>query len=258
MITATEGNGSSVTFSPDGKGGYTAPSRVLATLTQNPDGTFALTRDKDQQRLVFTAPTTTTTGLLIDQIDRNGYTTALTYTNGLLSKVTDPAGRSLTFTFSGNHISSVADPVGRTVAYTYDTAGNLIAVQDVGGNVARYGYDQGTHLLRTITDPNGNILTLNYDPLGRVTAVTDPLGHTATMTYTANADGSQTTTMTDTRGSVTQEQYLNNELLSETRGVGTKQQATWSYTYDPATLGVASETDPTGTPPTAPTTAGAT
>jgi len=248
VITVTEGNGSSVTFSPDGSGGYQAPSRVLATLTRNADGTLTLIRNKDQQQLTYTAPTTTTVGHLIKQVDRNGYTTSLGYDgNGHLTTVTDPAGRSLMVSYNAaGRIASVSDPINRSVAFAYDASGNLTAVTDVGGGVTQFGYYPGTHLLNTITDPKGNVLTMAYDPSGRVTSVTDPLKHAATMSYVANADGTQTNTMTDTNGNVTVEQYLNNELLSKTDGYGTPQQTTWTYTYDPATLGVASVTDPNG------------
>jgi YD repeat-containing protein len=42
------------------------------------------------------------------------------------------------------------------------------------------------------------------------------------------------------------ESYSNGQLMSQTRGVGTPQAATWTYTYDPVTLGVATITDPNG------------
>ncbi len=248
VVTATEGNGSSVTFNPDGSGGYTAPGRVLAALARNADGTLTLTRDKDQQRLTFTAPTTTTVGPLVAQTDRNGYTTSLTYdASGRLTTITDPAGRALTVSYNpAGRIAGVSDPIGRTVSYAYDGSGNLTAVTDVGGGVTQFGYYPGTHLLQTLTDPNGNALTVAYDPSRRVTSVTDPLRQTASMGYAANSDGSQTTTITDTNSHVTVEHYMNNELLSLTKGYGTPQRATWTYTYDPATLGVASTTDPNG------------
>jgi len=41
-------------------------------------------------------------------------------------------------------------------------------------------------------------------------------------------------------------QYQDFELRSLTKGYGTAQQATWTYSYDPATRGIASETDPNG------------
>lgn len=246
-MTVTEETGSSVAFAPDGSGGYQAPSRVLATLSANGDGTYTFAR-QDQQTFTFTAPTTTTLGQLVKETDRNGYATTLGYdANGRLSTVTDPAGRALTLAYNGaGRIARVVDPIGRTVAFTYSAAGDLADATDVGGGTTHYTYDlAGTHRLLTMTDPKGGVANA-YDAAGRVTAQTDAMGRTTGFTYTANADGSQTTRITDPRGNVTVEQYMNNELLSLTKGYGTSQQATWTYTYDPATLGVASTTDPNG------------
>jgi len=67
-----------------------------------------------------------------------------------------------------------------------------------------------------------------------------------TFSYADNGGGSQTTTETDARGDVTTWNYQNLELVSVTHGVGTPQAATTSYTYDPATFGIASVTDPDG------------
>lgn len=50
VITATQGNGSSVTFAPNGAGGYKAAGGVLATLSVNGDGTLTLSgtdRERD-------------------------------------------------------------------------------------------------------------------------------------------------------------------------------------------------------------------
>ena len=52
--------------------------------------------------------------------------------------------------------------------------------------------------------------------------------------------------MTDPLGHVTTYDYSNLELNAVTQGAGTSQAATTSYTYDPATLGVTSVTDPNG------------
>lgn len=246
-MTITEETGSSVTFTPDGSGRYQAPSRVLATLVANADETYTFAR-QDQQKFTFTAPTTTTVGQLVKETDRNGYATTLGYANGELATVTDSAGRTLTFSYNGDgRIATIVDPIGRTVAFTYSTAGDLTYATDAGGGTTHYTYDPaGTHRLLTVTDPKGGVVTNVYDAAGRVTAQTDAMGRTTSFTYTANADGSQTTTITDPRGDVTVEQYMNNELLSLTKGYGMSQQATWTYTYDPATLGVASTTDPNG------------
>jgi YD repeat-containing protein len=87
-LTITHENGSTVTFAPYGLGGYTPPSRVLATLVKNGDGTYTLTRAQSQNRYSFNA-----SGQLAAETDRNGYVTSLAYNgSGQLTTVTDPAG----------------------------------------------------------------------------------------------------------------------------------------------------------------------
>jgi len=251
VITATQENGATATFTPMPSGGYQAPGRVLATLIANADGTLTLAR-KDQTRLTFTAPTPITPGVLLSETDRNNYTTALTYTNGLLSTVTDPSGRFLRFAYTGSHIKSITDPIGRTVVFTYDVAGNLTDAQDVAWGVTHFTYTPGmtstigAHLLLGMTDPNRGVLTNVYDTTARVIRQTDPLSRTTSFAYQVNPDLSRTTTITDPNGNITTETYQNNILQSSTKGNGTPQAASWSYTYDPDTLGVASATDPNG------------
>ncbi len=243
-VTVTEEGGTDVTFALSGTT-YQPPSRVLATLVNNGDGTLTFAR-RDQTHDTFSTPTTTTVGQLLSQTDRNGYTTTLGYTNGRLSTITDPAGRSLTLTYSGRHISGIADPIGRMVAFTYNTDGDLTEAADVGSGVTHFTYAPDTHLLTRMTDPRGGTVTNTYDSAGRVTAQTDAMGRTISFTYTLDAIGAQQTTITDGKGNVTVELFQSNLLLSRTKGYGTPQAATWTYTYDPGTLGVASETDPNG------------
>lgn len=89
-VTVHQENGSTVSFRPDGAGGYTAPPRVFATLVANADGTYTFTRTK---REVFTF---SGAGALVSVRDLNGYTTNLAYdAAGKLATVTDAAGRSL-------------------------------------------------------------------------------------------------------------------------------------------------------------------
>jgi YD repeat-containing protein len=85
------------------------------------------------------------------------------------------------------------------------------------------------------------VLTNTYDTLGRVTAQKDPAGRQTTYSYVAG-----TTTITDPKGSVTQEHFSNLELVAITRGLNTAQEATWKYTNEPVTLALTSVTDPNG------------
>ena len=86
-VTVTDEHGSQVTFIPTGDGTFTAPARVLASLSQAPDATYTFTRFQGGERYVFDS-----TGLLQKEIHRNGNTTTLTYVGGNLSKVTAASG----------------------------------------------------------------------------------------------------------------------------------------------------------------------
>jgi len=248
-VGVNEEGGATVVFSQTAPGVYQALSRVLATLVKNGDGTLTFAR-QDQEQFVFTVPTTTTTGQLVKEVDRNRYATALSYANGLLSTVIDPAGRQLNFAYYttapySSCISAITDPAGRGVNFFYDASGNLATAFDVNGGHTSFTYYPGTHLLQTMTDPNGDVLTNTYDPNGRVIAQSDALNRTTAFSYTTGSADTQTT-ITDPNGNVTVENYENNVLLSYAKGFGTSHAATWRYTRDPATLAVTAATDPNG------------
>ena len=232
-VTVNQEGGSSVSFTPS-PSGYTTNSRVLASLTLNPDGTFTFERP-DQIRYVFSSR-----GWLIKEIDRNGYVTTLGY-NGSdqLATITDPGGRALTINWTGSHISSITDTVSRGVSYFYDGNGNLDHVIDVGGGTTQFGYDSN-HLMTLFKDPKCQATTgcagvVNvFDGSGRVTRQTDSLGRVTTFSY---APGQ--TTITDPRGNVTIDNYNSNlQLTSETRGSGTSSAVTTFYQYDSVSGGM--------------------
>jgi len=114
-VTITEETGSQVTFTPT-PSGYQPPSRVIATLVKNADGSFTFTR-WDGEQFLFNAA-----GQLVQESDRNGYKTTLAYNSGgALGGVTDPAGRSLTFSYVGALLVSVTDVANRKVSFSYDS-----------------------------------------------------------------------------------------------------------------------------------------
>ena len=246
-ISVHEENGAAVQFAQSGST-YTPPTYIQATLVNNGDGTFTFQR-KNQIRYIFTAPTQTVAGQLQREVDRNGYATVLSYNaSNQLTAVTDPSGRALTLTYKpDNRIDTVTDPAGRHVTFTYDDAtGNQTDVTDTRGGNWHFGYDPN-HQLLTMRDPKSNTLTNVYDSQGRVISQAlppTPATHVTTFGYTANNDGTSTTTITDPNGNVTTERYSQNILLVRVLGVGTPQAATWHYGYDPVTLGVTSVVDP--------------
>ena len=240
--TVTQGGGASVTFAAQ-SGSFTAPSRVLASLAGNSDGTYTLTDTRTRVRYNFAAA-----GQLTSEVDRNGNTTTLMYTAGQLATVTDPAGRALMFTsVASRHVTKVVDPAGRTLNYHYDASGNLTAVSDVAGGTTGFAYDSN-NLLTAITDPRSGTTTNVYDPQGRVVHQTGPMGRATSFAFTGDpvtATGS-TTTITDPRGIATTHRYSQMQLLSVTRAAGTASASSWGYSYDPFTLGVVAVTDPNG------------
>jgi RHS repeat-associated protein len=240
--TITQENGSTVTFDNSG-GAYVTPPRVLATFVANSDGTYTFTRDSNNVQYVFSS-----SGQLEREIDRNGRITSLTYNGGgQLTTITDQAGRSLSLTYSGGRISQLTDPIGNATTFAYDSDGNLASTTDAGGRTWTFTYDSN-HLLLSIVDPRGGKTANTYDASNRVIKQVDPLGRTTTWSYSGDPTSSvgATTTITDPRGVQTSYAYSNLELTSVTRTVGTGAEATTTYTYDPATLGRTSTTDPNG------------
>lgn len=242
-ILVTLDDGSQIPAAPNGSGGFTLPPSADAVFQSNTDGTYTLT-EHATELLTFSAA-----GKLLSLRDLNGYQTTLAYNgSGQLETVTDTSGRSLSVTFGSNgFVSSVTDPLGRTTSYIYDSAGDLISTTDPMGRTWSFSYDEQHRMLK-MTDPHGGVVTNTYDSQSRVIAQTDPAGLTTTLAYTGDNFSSLggTTTITDTHGSVTIEQYDNGFMTQITKGAGTPQQGTWTYTYDPNTLGRTSTTDPKG------------
>jgi len=250
-VVVNQEDGSTVTFTEEPDGSYTAPPRVTATLVHNSNGSWTFVRHR-RDTFSFNS-----SGQLTAETDLNGYTTALAYNEkGQLSTVTDPAGRKLKFKWKKGHIVSVTDPMKRTVEYEYDSAGNLVSVIDVAGGETHFSYDS-QHRMLTMRLPNqapgvpgstGAVISNVYDEEGRVIEQTDQLGRTTKFAYSGEPLGEAggSVTITDPKGNVTLQTYQFGELTSETKGYGTPEAATWKFEYEQSTLGLASVTDPNG------------
>jgi RHS repeat-associated protein len=217
------GDGKTVTFAPNGSGGFTPQYGVFDTLTADAAG-YLLTR-KDRSRHRFDG-----TGRLVSIADRNGNTQTLTYTGSLLTQVTDTAGRPIAFTYDGGgRITRIIDPLGRIVSFGYDIDGNLAASNDPAGGVTIYTYD-ASHQLLTATDPRGNVFVTNaYDATQRVvTSQHDAKGGVTTYAYDSTT---RRTTITNPLGQVsyhTHDSLL--RLIEDTDPLG----AALAYAYDAA------------------------
>lgn len=240
-VTVTEADGSQVTATPDGFGGYVPPTWADARLTQNSDGSWTFV---SQQTTTYTF---NSAGRLTAISDLNGFSTELAYNgSGQLSRVTDSENRTITFSYGTNgFVSQIQDPAGQLTQYGYDTAGNLTSVIDPANREYQFGYD-ANHLLQTVTDPNQGVTTNVYDGPGRVTKQTDPAGLITRFAYNGDnySAAGGTTTITDPHGNITVENYTNGLMMSKTVGSGTSSAATWNYQYDPNTFAVTSVTDP--------------
>ncbi len=241
--TVTQEDGSTVVFTSNGDGVYTAPPYDFASLVANPGGTYIYTR-RGSQIFNFSA-----SGQLVSESDPNGYLTTLSYNgSGQLTAVTDPAGRQLSFSYGSNGlVSEVTDPADRTVSYGYDSSGELTSVTDLGGGITSFTYGAG-HLLSTMTAPNGGVTTNTFNSSGQVTQQVDPMGRTTTFAYSGDnlSPAGGTTTVTDPEGNVTVEDYVSGALISETQASGTSQAATTTYQVDPGTLSTTAVVDPDG------------
>jgi RHS repeat-associated protein len=233
-ITVKQENGSTVTFNRSSTGNYTAPPRVLATLSQGPGNTFVFSR---QKRQTFTFDPS---GKLQSISDANGNTIGLQYSpNGHLIRAHDEHGRTIEFTWDGDRISAATDQSGRVATYAYSAAGDLVEVTNVVGSTTSYAYD-GYHRIVDMSAPDGGVTHNAYDIVSRVVAQTDPLGRVTLFDY-----GTGQSTITDPSGEVTTEEFVDGRVISETKASGTPLAQTTTYTYDP-TNQVESMTDALG------------
>lgn len=206
-ILYSVGDGKTLVFTPDGAGGYRAPSGYYYTLKQIPetvvpeDGTDPVVvyrwelYEADGSYRKFN-----TWGLLTELVDTNGLVTTIQYGEDFRMKsITSPSGKVYDIVCdSRGRITSVTLPNSAVLRYTYDSEGNLVNFQDANGNTVRYDYDQD-HRMKAWYDQEGNRIALNeYDNQGRVVKQTDANGKVSTLAYTDSQ-----TVATDANGNVT-------------------------------------------------------
>jgi RHS repeat-associated protein len=264
-VAIVQEDGSQVAFS-NASGVYTTVEpRNDATLTKS-GTTYTYTRRGHDIFLFDTA-----TGHLTAEQDLAGahaptpYKTTLAYnSSGQLSTITDPGGRVYTLTWTSGHITQLKDGAGQTVSYSYDASNDLTDVLGVGTTRSpsvlnddhmQFAYNTTTHLMTSMRTPKNYggaataVTAMTYDSAERVLTQTDALGRVTTFNYGPSSTPSLTagqTLVTDPSGHKTLDSYANGLLTSETKGYGTSAAATTSYTYDPVSLGVSTESDPNG------------
>ena len=256
--TVHEANGSALVFTFTAPSTYTAPPSEHVTLVKNGDSTFTLT-DAGQNQSVFNAAVSNLSTLkkIVDRHGTAAYTLTMAYNgDGTLASVTDPNGRTLTFGYTtigtAKLIQTVTqnDSPSRSVSFQYGTNSgdpttylSLTLVTDVASGLTKFTYDSN-HYLQTMTDPNNGVTTNTYDSnTHQVTRQQEPITtRSTTFSYSGGI-----TTITDPKGNVTKEEYLNGILLSRTSlDASGNAIAVWTYSFDPAALGLTASVGPNG------------
>ena len=190
-----------------------------------------------------------TTGLSVIQ-DRYGNKLTVTRdSNFRMSRITSPNGRWIEFSYidSSKRIAQATDNTGRVVSYTYDAGGRLWKVTDAKGGITEYTYDANDRML-TIKDPRNIVyLTNEYDPAsGRITRQTQADNGFYQLAYTVNGSGKVTQAdVTDPRGFVRRTTFnADGYTLTDTYGLGTPQQQTYTYERQAGSNFMTSVTDP--------------
>lgn len=245
-VTVRQETGSTVGFAPDDGGGWVAPRRFDARLTEHASGwTF--------ERGHFELFDFDADGRLVAVRDRNGETTALGYVEGRLSTVEDPAGRRITFRWLDGRVSSVEEsapgvPLGRTVSMDYDADGNLVGYVDVSGGPWSLDYDDRHRLVAVRspgTTPESSSRQFGYDEQGRVAWEEDALGRRTTLRYDDPVTGA--TSVVDPEGDVEVHHYdALGRRTKVTTGSGTPDAATTQFAYDAETFMVVERLDGRG------------
>jgi RHS repeat-associated protein len=199
-----------------------AAPATLASFIFNPNGTLqagAIGYD------ITTQPTTASqfsydaNGNMVGRTDALGRTTSYTYNSlGQKTAMVTPTPASLTGTAASattythdafGNLTQTAAPLGRTTGSTYDANGNKT----------------------TDTDARGNVTSYQYDALNRLTITTYPTNPVTTSTKSYDFRNNLIDE-TDQAGHITHHVYdLSGRQTSVTKGFGTPQASTTSFTY---------------------------
>ena len=253
---------------------YTNTSGSVRRYTAPPWVTGKLTATGSNSSRVFTLVLPNgfvwkfnSTGQPLESADRNGYKLVYSYVSSKLSTVTQlPTNRMLSVTWTTTtppRVDTVTDPAGRVVDYDYDSSGNLIQAatkEPNGGPLVttgtwKWGYGTGSepaqHRVLTVRDPRqvaagaGGLDMVNEYTGERVTTQTMPnnvrylfgyAGATDALTTTVTLQEKVGSTWTDRQKR--QDIHVAGRRVRTIEGVGSAQQMTYDFSYDPTTGGV--------------------
>lgn len=225
-VTLTRSDGSTVPFT-GGPGSFSPPTWSQESLSGSGEAGYTLTQP-NQAKYKFSG-----SGKLESVTDRDGNKTTLAYDEaGRLKTITDPASRQITLTYNGEGlVESAEDPMGHTIKYAYE-AKNLKSVTFPGEESPRWQFKyDASHRITEMIDGRGGKTTNEYDGSSRVISQTDPGGDTLTFAY----ESFHTKVTNVSTGAVSDQWFTsNNQPYSITRGYGTPDVATETFSYNAA------------------------
>jgi RHS repeat-associated protein len=180
-ITVSQENGSTLLFTKNAAGGYSADLETRAKLTKD-GASFILTRN-NQSKFIFN-----NAGTLTSIVEMNGDTKTLTYANGKLATVKNSKNQQLTFTWdAAGLLASVTTPEGKITKYGYSSGKNLNKITYPDGTTETFVHN-GEHMIMDFFDRNGNKTTNTYNADKKVTAQIDPLLNKTIFEYAPNVN----------------------------------------------------------------------
>ena len=250
------GDGKTLWFDADGKGGFRARAEEGLTLRKVPykSGAATLYRweiaDSEGAVRKFDCY-----GRLTEVVEASGAATKIERDgSGRIAAVTSPAGTRFPVTCNAQGlVTAIALPGGAKLGYGYDGAGNLSSFTDAAGRKVRYEYDAAGRMTAWY-DANGRRVVQNtYDSANRVVKQIDLAGRASTIAYgsgltrATDATGRTTTYRYDSRGRTTAIEYPDGSKVSRTYGANNTlaSDEDGTYTYDGAGH-MASATSPDG------------
>lgn len=243
--TVVQETGATVTFEPDGSGGWQTADRMNAELSPTSSGEWEFVRGR-VEHFTFNS-----SGQLLRVSDHLGQATELAYAGGLLDLVTEPGGRQLDFDWSNGRVDVVTVPAGdgsvRQIHFDY-TNGDLTSYTEPGGGTWTLGYD-GSHRLTSAVTPRhaatGTAYRWGYDTEGRVAWEEDELGRRTDLVYDSPVPGA--TRVIEHDGDARVDHYNSlGQRTGITLGHGSSDETSTEFAYDPFTFMVTKRTDGRG------------
>ena len=233
MVSRTDGNGNTTTYSYDGKGNVVAENRPIGSVATEWNE-FCLPVSRTDANGVTLTWRYDVNGNPVSHTDGDGYVHS--YENdgcGNRISETGPGGTTLFGRDGRGYLASRTEPEGSVARYSHDVVGHLTSETDPDGNTTSYGYDalgypKGVTLPANpdAEQPYSNVLDVAHDVFGNKVSDSDRNGVSYSYSYTAR---NQVSSITRSTGGTRSFGYdCNGNMVSETDWKG----QTTSHAYN--------------------------